>query len=512
MSHAVFTIVTEVRDGAEDDLRALLASIDGDQRGNPHIRFHEFSCVHFASFTVFPGAESPREPALLVFENNVDGTLEQYLHQLTTSAVSGLTAIYEHCAGAPAQCTRESLYAYLHAHRRLPNLHHVGTPYRRADTIVADAELRDAIETSADALAATGGSPQTIWQRLKTALAVPGSRSNGQSPVVAADRTVSWISRPERRWPTRLRRWSVFVTLVVLALAAVWTMVAVVWTSQPYLTLVLVSLFLALGAWASVLLGWPAGGRWRDPLNVWIWFGVAGWAVSLLPAAFRLAGIAPGWFPGWLGQLTVAGLSIGILAFLVGVWSLPTPELDRPVPASEDLAMLKVQEDRHVINHMSAMVILRPGLHRRLALRLLLWTLEHTWFHTVLADVQKGKLFNFSTVHFAQWVMLDRTRYMFLSNYDHSWSRYLDDFGNISFGLARLWGQGDRSPGLTNLECFKDFSRTWMRPYSVWYRAYPDTSVTQVWNNEQLRLGLLAEPGAAECEVLLDRLVCAGNR
>src|SRR5204863_4198891 len=134
---------------------------------------------------------------------------------------------------------------------------------------------------------------------------------------------------------------------------------------------------------------------------------------------------------------------------------------------------------------------LRPGLYRRASLWLLLWTLKHTWFHTVLRDIQKGRLFKFSTVHFAQWVMLDETRYLFLSNYDHSWSRYLDDFGFITFGLARLWGQGACSPGLGSLEQFKDFSRTWMVPYEAWYRAYPNTSVTQVWNNEKIRLGLL---------------------
>ncbi len=93
-----------------------------------------------------------------------------------------------------------------------------------------------------------------------------------------------------------------------------------------------------------------------------------------------------------------------------------------------------------------------------------------------------------------------RDGHMFLSNYDHSFSRYLDDFGGIAFGLARLWGMGAHSPGLANLERFKDFARTWMTPHLVWYSAYPDTAVTQVWNNEALRRGVLADPSTVDDE------------
>ena len=82
----------------------------------------------------------------------------------------------------------------------------------------------------------------------------------------------------------------------------------------------------------------------------------------------------------------------------------------------------------------------------------------------------------------------------------------------ITFGLARLWGQGQRSPGLSSLEHFKDFSRTWMVPYEAWYRAYPDTSVTQVGNNETLRLGLLSPADEAKSRELLGRLVASEER
>jgi hypothetical protein len=109
-------------------------------------------------------------------------------------------------------------------------------------------------------------------------------------------------------------------------------------------------------------------------------------------------------------------------------------------------------------------------------------------------------------------VVLDDDRYLFLSNYDHSFSRYLDDFGHISFGLARLWGMGAATPGLSSLERFKGFARSWMEPYSLWYGPYRDTSVTQIWNNEALRRGLAAMPAAVDADTLLQRLVNAKER
>jgi hypothetical protein len=200
---------------------------------------------------------------------------------------------------------------------------------------------------------------------------------------------------------------------------------------------------------------------------------------------------------------------VALFAQLVGRWVLPTPELARPQPDPALLAQVRAQEDHDVNNHMSAMVALRPGLYRRFALYVVLWSLKWTWFQTVLRDLSKGRLFTFATVHFAQWVVLDDKRYLFLSNYDHSWSRYLDDFGGITFGLARLWGQGRSSPGLGSLEHFKNFSRSWMQPHAVWYRAYPDISVTQIWNNEKLRLGLFEQADDERSRTLLARLVAS---
>lgn len=521
MTHAVFTIVSRVLDGHEQALRELLDRIQRDHAGNGLIDFTALQGLHFSSLTLFPpDRDIPAQGWLLVFEHNVDGGLDEHLNALISEFEPGLRSIYGHCACFPTDGSLESLRRYLRKRVHRPNLHHIGTPYRRVATIQADLRLRRMADTKADELARNGARvPGEIWEAIWHYVRQPDPRGE-HAPIPV----------PERRLPTRLRNWLVALVIGLVALAILTWGIWRLWSAPVRLSAAFVALFLVFGIGTALLLGWPVFswdrerppgesrretrrvmlGGWRTTINIWLWFAVVGWGVSLVPQLGRLAGVH-------LGSRVLSALLLGVvtivaLAFMVGQWSLPTPQLGRPMPASPDLDTLKAQEDVRVINHMSAMVLLRPGRVRRYSLRLLLWTLQHTWFHTVLADVKKGRLFSFSTVHFAQWVVLDQDRYLFLSNYDHSFSRYLDDFGNISFGLARLWGMGARTPGLSSLERFKDFARTWMTPYSVWYAAYPTTAVTQVWNNEALRRGLAAAPASVNHAEMLQRLVNAKER
>jgi hypothetical protein len=511
MAHAVFTIVSPVHRDRTHELREVLAAIERDPERNPYLRFRDFPAIHFSSFTVFPDDEG--RDTLLVFEHNVDLSMDAHLEALTRQALPGLTTIYRCCADFPTgEVDGVALKRYLKAHCRTPHLFHVGTPYRRADNIRAERELRRFLDLRADALSPPrSGQAAEIWRALRTAASVPDGATRDHVPDVDWEKgSVSWHVRPEPRWPTRLVHWGIAAILGLSAIVLVGWLASRAWESQTGLTMTLVALSAGLGVWTAVLLGWPVKGRWRDPLNILIWFGALGWIVSLLPALTDLAGLQSPW--RWLGPLLLAIVYVLVFAQLVGRWALPTPMLDRPQPDPALLARVRAQEDRDVNNHMSAMVQLRPGLYRRLALHAVLWSLKWTWFQTVLRDISRGRLFTFATVHFAQWVVLDDKRYLFLSNYDHSWSRYLDDFGYITFGLARLWGQGRRSPGLGSLEHFKDFSRSWMEPHAVWYRAYPDTSVTQIWNNEKLRLGLLEDADETRSRELLARLVASEDR
>jgi len=43
---------------------------------------------------------------------------------------------------------------------------------------------------------------------------------------------------------------------------------------------------------------------------------------------------------------------------------------------------------------------------------------------------------------------------------------------------------------VSNLDRFKDYARSTMTPRAVWYSAYADLTVRQIWNNEEIRQAL----------------------
>jgi hypothetical protein len=244
-------------------------------------------------------------------------------------------------------------------------------------------------------------------------------------------------------------------------------------------------LFMLEASWLSVLVGWPAGRRLSGPIVAFILIATLGGFLEVL------------WLHavGW----SAAPIALALLVSLFALWGVPLPAPGFPVqaPTSAQLAELTRDEDRQVQNHMAALVRVRqsPLRLRPILLRAFLWTLNSIFFRAWLPDAERGKLFGISTVHFAQWVLLDDRRYIFLSNYDHSWPSYLDDFGTqLRTGIQKIWGQGDGNPGTTDLIRFKEFARAVMVRHSVWYSAYRDLTVRQIWNNERIRLELLRDP------------------
>src|SRR3954453_20169942 len=104
MSHAVFSIVTEVIPGHQDALERLLEQIEADHARNGVIDFTSFPGLHFSSFTQFhldqgpePRSGTTTSETLLVFEHNVDGQWRAHLDALIEKAAPGLRTIYAHC-------------------------------------------------------------------------------------------------------------------------------------------------------------------------------------------------------------------------------------------------------------------------------------------------------------------------------------------------------------------------------------------------------------------------------
>jgi hypothetical protein len=523
MFHAVFTIVTRLRRKNLKALDAVLDVIAHDPRTNEYLPFGEFPAVHFASFVIF---ERETEEPLLVFESSVDGGAKPYFEFLLKTAGHGLDAVYGNVDCYPIDGDSAAKLSFFVDRLVTPNLFHVGTPFLTVRNIEADRELRDALETDLDVLTASPidrPSPAWLWRRLADLVRVPPSLSTawmsdvdeGEGPP-----NVRWIPGREPGRGERLRAWGLAATVVVALLASLAVVFGalLLWGVNALIGgYIVLSALIAVAN--AILCGWPAGGLRFSWPAVRLMLAAAG--IALSAGVLLKIPVINEWISGWpptavsikafLVVLVLLGAGLigpGLTLWLsTNILPVPSREGDfRPLSRKERAEILDA-EDRDVQNHMSSLVRIEPVWYRLLTLRVFLWLLHRLYYRVVLT---KGKLISIPTVHFAQWVLLDRGRFLFLSNYDHSWSRYLDDFGTrIGQGIVKLWGQGIGFPGIDNLSRFKEYARSTMVPHSVWYSAYPGLTVRQVWTNQKLRTDLFTDASDEEAANRLGRLAAA---
>jgi hypothetical protein len=106
---------------------------------------------------IFKDPDGNYDPTL-VFENNFDGELDDYLEDLLERAAAGLHQIYSHCFDyrATGSQDREEILAFLHAHTVRPNAYHIGNVGRGVARIKQEEEMMDGIEAFLDGFARKG--------------------------------------------------------------------------------------------------------------------------------------------------------------------------------------------------------------------------------------------------------------------------------------------------------------------------------------------------------------------
>jgi hypothetical protein len=523
MPHAVFTIVTPLRRESLKALDAVLDVIAHDPRTNAYLPFGEFPAVHFASFVTF---ERETEEPLLVFESSVDGGGKPYFESLLKTAGHGLDAVYRNVDCYPIDRDSAAKLSFFVDRLVTPSLFHVGTPLLTVRNIEADRDLRNALETDLDVLTASpiDRPPAAwLWRRLAELVNVPPSLSTawmsdvdgGQGPP-----NVRWIPGREPGRGERLRAWGLAAAIVVALLGSLAVVFGalLLWGVNALIGgYIVLSMLIAVAN--AILCGWPAGGLRFSWPAVRLMLAAAG--IALAAGDLLKIPVINEWISGWPPTavsikalfVVLVLLGVGLIGPGLTLWLstniLPVPSREgdfRPLSREERAEILDA-EDRDVQNHMSALVRIEPVWYRLWTLRIFLWLLHRLYYRVVLT---KGKLISIPTVHFAQWVLLDRGRFLFLSNYDHSWSRYLDDFGTrIGQGIVKLWGQGIGFPGIGNLSRFKEYARSTMVPHSVWYSAYPGLTVRQIWTNQKLRTDLFTDASDEEAANRLGRLAAA---
>ncbi len=165
-------------------------------------------------------------------------------------------------------------------------------------------------------------------------------------------------------------------------------------------------------------------------------------------------------------------------------------------PEREHINRLSVQEDLDVSNQFNVFGDVKPGLFRLLTYKFILLLADYLTQHVY----NRGFLARIRTIHFARWVFLDNNhRVFFASNYDGSHESYMDDFINkVGWGLNLAFSNGVGYPttlwlikeGAYRELQFKYTQRRHQLPTEVWYKAYPDLTVTDLERNSCIRNGV----------------------
>lgn len=220
MTHTVLTFVTKVKPDQAASLGKLLDQIGTNPETNAYVPFRSLNRLHFGSFVLH---QSPDYGPYLVFENNFDGDLEDYLGDLYTLAANGLHRIYSCCLdySVTSATDRQGMLSYLTEHVVRPNAYHVGNTGRSAERISQERDLRTTLEQQADSLVRSGKA--TTAQGVLTAL----------QQFIRSDPRFSWVmspAGPREPFEQIVAAWSklILVGALTLVLLPLWLFPAII--------------------------------------------------------------------------------------------------------------------------------------------------------------------------------------------------------------------------------------------------------------------------------------------
>ena len=465
VGHAFVTITAPVAAGVDvAGLRDEIARLGNPAAGGIKAALDDTRAVHFASLSVVgsadPRAEKPGDRFDVVLEFSADGGEAAAIALVAEKAGPFLRTVFEK-AGALAPGRDLAAFMQAHGVRVGPGLGtraglvFTGTPGHGVDRIRAEAcleaELRNALanprpDPAEGALARL--------ERLRRNLADRGGYDWAFQPAPHG------LDGPTRPLTAAFLGW--------------------------------------LSSW------WIAGGALA--------------ALALLTglyASFAFAGAQAvgGALVGWAAALSLAILTllfvVGAVAGL-GYWRLRRAEerdVEKGAPlAPERFAPIADRENRGVQNHLAAISVMKPGLLRRLTLRLTFLAIKIA----ATRAFEPGRLSDIGSIHYARWVLLPGTdKLLFFSNYGGSWESYLEDFiTKAHAGLTGVWSNTIGFPrtrnlfqdGATNGALFKLWAREQQIPTPFWYSAYPELTTFHIRRNAAIRAaiaGARTEPEAA---------------
>jgi hypothetical protein len=214
MTHTVLTFIAKVKPGQVGPLTRILDQILQNPETNSYVPFRSLNLLHFASFVLSP--ETSEYGSYLIFENNFDGELNDYLEDLYAHASAGLHEIYSSCLDYTVKSAsdHQGIINYLSAHVVRPNAYHIGNTGRSVARIQQEQTLGDALEAHADTLVQRGqpSAPDALF-------------SNFQQ-FVRDDQKWSWIPGvgPRQTFAEQFVNWFklILALLILLVLFPIW--------------------------------------------------------------------------------------------------------------------------------------------------------------------------------------------------------------------------------------------------------------------------------------------------
>jgi deferrochelatase/peroxidase EfeB len=445
MTHAFLTVAVPFADS-----HAVMVERKLDEFGNPAKPFIRDALrdrgIHFISMTVVRGDRS--DGAFLMLEASADGTVDDALDTISTRLKAELIAALQ---TAGHEVSETTLKAFLKKHSLTIGLGLLGTaglcfsgtPGMSVERIKREYELARRVRD----LIAEGdfrGTPLEITKAVRARIAAEPEFAT----LLEAEPVDLLLPAPKDP--------GIATVLLRLGVRALWPF------GWPYLVPAgLITLAVTAYAW------WIA-----SPL-----FALGVFVVAVVAATIGLVGIA-----------------YALYACLRA--KEQTDEPDDTTPDGAILAEVMAREDDGDQNHLAGVSVMKPGLLRRLTLRLTYWVISQVATMTY----RPGFLADIGTIHFARWVLLPGTsKLLFFSNFGGSWESYLEDFiTKASNGLTGVWSNTYGYPRTSNLfqdgatdgDRFKRWARRQQRPTWFWYSAYPNTTTARIRTNAAIRQGL----------------------
>lgn len=519
MQQSTLSVALEVKPESYEHLSELLNKLYNRRGDNQQGVTGEFApflatvpVLHFMSLSLFPGYEY--DP-LFVIEANFDGEPGPFWAQLEASIGSELRNFLACCKrprdrlgplfdSITASDSRVPIAPYLEAQSLVPTVYHHGNRGMTRKRILDEFTL---FETTQKVLNASDADyrklpPLAIHKKLREALV-------GEFP---------WLNTPPA---PRITRWEnikdwlclgAFIVAVIFILSIPGLMLSLIVPKIHYFILLGVIYLLLAVSFKRIIRMSPGNERQTNfslqdlflGKRLFLYLILYLTVVSSLGTPFLvLLTSQPTTTAAWLnmlfwffqGLLSVPVIFAGVLVWLRALEKADSSQ-DAPLVSPRFLREMARREDWIPQNHMGSIVLIKPGILRAILIRT-----GHLGLGLLLrATARDGYLGSMRTIHFAHWALVNnKSRLLFLSNFDQTWESYLDDFiEKAHTGLTLAWSCGVGFPttrylildGASRGRQFKEWARHSMAVSHFWFSAYPKLTTEQIERNYRIALGL----------------------